>query len=802
LIAALWRDLRYAVRIQARTPWLAALILFVLALGIGANSAIFSVVNAVLLRPLPFRDPARLYQIDEVSPKGQPSGVSPLDLDTFRKSAGSIEQGAVSRWYNATIAGPEGQENLYGAKASRELFATLGVQPALGRGFRPDEFEPGAPGVVLVTDRLWKRRYAGDPKVIGRQVMMNGEAFTILGVLPRDFFFGQRFEFWIPWQFTAGESGKRDERWPAVVRLKAGAAVAQAQTEIEAVFQNAAPTDVGNGWKVRLLPLHERVTAGSRPALLILLGAVAFVLLIACLNVANLLLARGAERSREMAIRAALGAGRARVFRQLLTESLLLAGAGGAVGVALGGWGAGVLVRFVPEGMAVPRLDQTRLDFTVVLATLAVVAITGILFGLAPAWQALRTNVNEALKAGGRTGGGPRTGFVRNTLVVLETALSLVLLAGAGLMLRSLSNLLLVDPGFRPERVLTMRVPLPVTLTERPQQVAYVTRLLDAVRQAPGLNSSGLITPLPLGGVDANANFAVEGRPVPPGERQLVKLRVASAGYFRAMGLTLRSGRVLTEADGEGAPDVVVINDALAKRYFPNENPIGRRVSMSAEGRGPWMPVVGVVGDVKSLNLAEKSEPEMYRDYRQFFFAPFAATIVARTNGENPAAISGALQRQIRTVNPEQAISDVTTMDELVSHSVAQPRFYTMLLIAFAAIALMLAAAGLYGVLSYSVSRRVREIGIRIALGASRGRILREVVGRAMILVCGGLVLGIAGAWALTRLLSAQLFAVSSTDPATFAGVSALLFVVASCAAYVPARRATRIDPNTALRCE
>jgi putative ABC transport system permease protein len=802
LISTLWGDLRYAVRIQVRTPWFAALIVFVLALGIGANSAIFSVVNAVLLRPLPFRDPARLYQIDEVSPKGQPSGVSPVDLETFRRSAGSIEQAAVSRWHNATIAGPEGQENLYGAKASKDLFATLGVQPAVGRGFRPDEFQPGAPGVVLLMDRLWKRRYAGSPKVIGRQMMMNGEAFTIAGVLPRDFFFGQRFEFWIPWQFTAEDSGKRDQRWPAVVRLKPGATVAQAQTEIEAVFQNAAPADVRNGWKVRLLELHERVTSGSRPALLILLGAVAFVLLIACLNVANLLLARGAERSREMAIRAALGAGRVRVFRQLLTESLLLACAGGVAGVALGGWGARMLVRFVPEGIAVPRLDQARLDTTVLLATLGVALVTGVLFGFMPAWQALRTDVNETLKESGRTGAGPQTGFVRNALVVLETALSLILLVGAGLMLRSLSNLLLVDPGFRPEHVLTMRVPLPVTLTEPSRQISYVTRLLDAVQRVPGLNSCGLITPLPLGGVDANGTFAVEGRPVPPGERQLVKLRVASAGYFRAMGLRLLRGRVLSEADGEGSPDVVVINDALAKRYFPNENPIGRRVSMSSEGKGPWMPVIGVVGDVKSLSLADKSEPEMYRDYRQFFFAPFAATIVARTTGENPAAVSSALQRQIRTVNPEQAVSDVTAMDELVSHSVAQPRFYTLLLMAFAAIALILAAAGLYGVMSYSVSRRVREIGIRIALGASPGSILREVVGRAMILVCGGLVLGAAGAWALTRLLSAQLFAVSSTDPVTFSAVGLLLLAVACCAAYVPARRATRIDPNTALRCE
>ncbi len=797
-----WKDLRYALRMQVRAPWFAALVVFVLALGIGANSAIFSVVNAVLLRPLPFHDPDRLYQLDELNVKGQPTGASAPDLEAFLKHAGSIERAAFSRWHNATINGPEGQENLFGARASKDLFPALGAHPEIGRGFRPEEFQPGAPGVVLLMDHLWRRRYGANPAVIGRQVMINGEAFTIIGVLPHDFFFGQRFEFWIPWQLTAEDTGKHDERWPAIVRLKPGATPARALTEITAIFQNIAPEDVRNGWSVRLTRLQERVTSGSRQALLILLGAVAFVLLIACLNVANLLLARGSDRSREMAIRVALGAGRVRMFRQLLTESLLLGCTGGAVGVALGAWGARGLVSLVPQGISIPRLDQTHMDTTVLAATLGVAVLTGILFGLMPAWQAARADVNEALKQGGRAGAGPRTGFVRSSLVVVETALSLVLLVGAGLMLRSFSKLLAVDPGFSPERVLTLRVPLPTAIKETPQQVAYAGRILSAIERVPGLNSAGLITPLPLGGVEANGTFSVEGRPVPKGERQLVKLRVASAGYFRAMGLTLLTGRVLSGTDGEGAPAVVVVNNALAQRYFPNENAIGRRVSMDSEGKGPWMTIVGIVKDVKSLSLTDKPEPEMYRDYRQFFFAPFATTIVVRTGASDPSAISAELQRQIRATNPEQPVSDVATMRDLVSHSVAQPRFYTLLLAMFAALALILAAAGLYGVMSYSVSQRVREIGIRIALGASSAAILGEVIGRAMVLVGGGLVLGIAGAWALTRLLASQLFEVRATDPLTFVAVAALLFAVALCAAYLPARRAMQVDPNTALRSE
>jgi putative ABC transport system permease protein len=793
------QDLRFGVRMLLRAPGFAVLVTLILALGVGANSAVFSIVNAVLLRPLPYHDPERIFQLDEVNTKGQPSGVAPMDLDAFQQHSNALEQSAVSHWLNATLTGLEGAENVYGVRVTSDMFPMLGVQPALGRLFRPDEFQSGAAAGILLSDRLWKRRFSGSPSVVGKELMVNGRAHPIVGVMPASFYFTQRFEFWMPAQLTAQESGDRMDRWPCLVRLNHGVSPTQALTAIQAIYRNTAPEDQHHGWQIRLTPLHEQVTGSSRPALLVILGAVGFVLLIACFNIANLLLARGSNRSREMAVRAALGAGRARVFRQLLTESMLVSVLGGGVGAVVGAAGAMALIRQLPARMFMPRLEEARMDTGVLLFTLAVSVLTGILFGLMPAWNASRTDVNKALKQGGRAA-SPRSHTLRNLLVVAEIALSLVLVVGAALMLRSFVCLLEVDPGFNPEHVLTVRVPMPTAIIDKAKQAPYYTRLLDQVRTVPGLEAVGLIAPLPLTDLDANARFAVEGRPMPAGGPELVKLRSVDPGYFRAMGVPLRQGRVFEESDGAGAPQVVVVSESLVKRYFPNEDPIGKRVSMSANG--PWMPIIGVVKDVKSLNLADKEQPALYRDYRQFFFAPFANTIVVRTQAADPATIARAVERQIRAANPDQPIVDVLPMPRIVSNSIAQPRFYTVLLVIFAAIALLLAAVGIYGVLSYSVSQRVREIGIRLALGASPGTILRDVVGRAMILMAIGLGLGLAGAFGLTRLLRAQLFEIKPTDPITYAAVSLLLAAVGLAAAYIPARRAMRIDPNQALRCE
>ncbi|MGD0775569.1 MAG: ABC transporter permease [Candidatus Solibacter sp.] len=807
-MSAFLLDLRYGARTLRRSPGFTSIVVAVLALGIGANSAVFSVVNAVLLRPLPYHDPDRLYRLDEIDPKGQPAGVSPADALIFGQRLHAFAELAVSRWQNLTLTGPQGPQNEFGGKVSNQCFRMLARPAALGRIFRDEEFRPGAPAVVILTHKLWKSRFAGDRGVLGKTLLLNGVPHTIVGVMPEDFFYDQRFALWTPWQFTAADTAERDLRTPAAVRLRPGISPAQAQADLLAVLRQIAPEDVRKGWNVRLVPLARQLTGRVRASLLVSLGAVAFVLLIACLNVANLLLARASDRAREIAVRAALGAGRLRMIRQLLAESLLLSSAGGASGLLVGALGARALVALFPGRDPVPRLDQTHLDSAVLLFTLAVTAIAGVVFGLVPALEATRSNLTAALKESGRgNSSGARSGRVRNLLVVAETALSLILLVGAGLMLRSLQRLTSVDSGFNPDRVLTLRVPLPPDITGKAQQPAYYTRILDRLASLPGLHSAGLIAPLPLAGVDANSTFVVEGHVPPNGERQLVKLRSVSPGYFRAMGIGLRQGRFFDDADiGNAAPDasarVVVISESLARKYFPRDNPIGQRITQSTEGKGPFATVVGVVNNVRNLNLGDEPEPEMYFDYRQFFFAPFAMTLVLRTPGAGPMALAAAAQKEIRAIAPAQPIGDVMTMCDVVSGNVSQPRFYTLLLGIYAAIALLLAATGLYGVLSYTVSRRLQEIGIRLALGASRRDVFRLVMGHALMLVAGGTVLGLAGSWALTRLIAAQLYRTQATDPATFAAVAALMIVLALAATCLPARRALKIDPATALRCD
>src|SRR5450759_3271596 len=803
-LSAFLLDLRYGARMLRRTPGFAAIVVAVLALGIGANSAVFSVVNAVLLRPLPYHDPDRLYRLDEIDPKGQPAGVSPADARIFRERVQAFENIAVSHWQNLTLTGPQGPENEYGGKMSSQCFRMLGRPAALGRIFRDEEFRAGAPAVVILTHKLWKSRFAGDRGVLGKTLLLNGTPHAIIGVMPEDFFYDPRFALWTPWQFAANEIARREDRTPSAVRLRRGISPQQAQAELLAVLREIAPEDARKGWSVRLVPLAQQLTDRVRASLLVSLGAVAFVLLIACLNVANLLLARASDRAREIAVRTALGAGRLRMIRQLLTESLLLSAAGGTAGLLLGAWGARALVTLFPGRDPVPRLGQAHLDSAVLLFTLAVTLLTGIVFGLAPALHASRSNLTVALKESGRgNSSGARSGRVRNFLAIGETTLSLILLVGAGLMLRSFQRLMAVNPGFNPDRVLTLRVPLPAAITIKAQQPAYYTRILDRLGSLPGLNSAGLIAPLPLADVDANSTFVVEGRLPPNGERQLVKLRAASPGYFRAMGIGLRRGRVFEDADSrDPAARVIVVSESLVRKYFPHEDPIGQRITRSTEGAGPFATVVGVVNDVRNLNLGDEPEPEMYIDYRQFFFAPFAMTLVLRTHGADPMQMAAAAQKEIRAITPDQPISDVKTMRDVVSGNVSQPRFYTLLLGIYAAIALLLAATGLYGVLSCAVSQRLQEIGIRLALGASRGSIFRLVMGHALMLVGVGTLLGLAGSWALTRLIAAQLYRTQATDPGTFAAVAGLMIALALAATYVPARRALKVDPAMALRCE
>jgi putative ABC transport system permease protein len=801
MMTDLLRDLRSGARGMAAAPGFAAIVILVVALCVGANSAIFSVVNAVLLRPLPYRDPGRLFQIDEMDPDRDAAGVSPADALVFRARSSAFESIGLFHWQNLTLTGPEGPENIYGAKVSNDCFSTLGSTPALGRMFTPEEFHPGAPGVVVLSDRLWARRYDRRRDVIGSALMMNGQAFTIVGVMPPEFFLNQRFGVWIPWQFSGEDRSQRDTRASAIARLKRAADPKRAESEALAILRDVAPQDVRKGWGIRITPLARQITERVRPALLVSFGAVAFVLLIGCINVANLLLARGSRRTREIAIRIALGAGRWRVARQLLTESVLMAACGGAAGLGLGAWAVKGLIAILPEAIGVPRLDQTRVDARVLLFSLGLSIATGLLFGIIPAIQASRGNLSGALKAGG--GRGPtQSRRTANVLVILETALSLVLLAGAGLMLRSFQRLMATDPGFQPDRVLTMRVPLPSAITGKKQQPAYYTRILERIESLPGIVAAGFIAPLPLANVGANATFAVRGAAPSRGRTQYVHLRCVTPGYFRAMGIGLRRGRVFDASDSDSAPPVVVINESLARKYFPGRDPVGNEVTMDSEGKGDYMVVIGVVNDVKDLEMSAGFEPEMYRDYRQFLFAPFSMTLAIRASGTGPERLAGTVQKQIRDINPDQPVGDVKTMERVVSDNVAQPRFYTLLLAVYAGIALVLAAAGLYGVLSSSVGQRVREIGIRAALGASRLKIAWLVVGGSLALVSSGLVLGIGGSLALTRLLRSQLYQTAPTDPATLAAVSIVLLGVAALASYVPVRLALSVDPVEALRSE
>ena len=807
-MSAFLLDLRHGARMLRRTPGFTAIVMAVLALGIGANSAVFSVVNAVLLRPLPYHDPDHLYRLDEIDPKGQPAGVSPADAQIFRQRLHDFAELALSHWQNVTLTGPQGPQNEYGGKVSSQCFRMLARPPALGRLFRDEEFRPGAPPVVILTYKLWKSRFAGDRAVLGTTLLLNGAPHTIIAVMPEDFFYDQRFALWTPWQFTAGDTAKRQDRTPAAVRLRPGISPRQTQANLAAVLREIAPEDVRKGWTVRLVPLAQQLTGRVRTSLLVSLGAVAFVLLIACLNVANLLLARASLRAREIAVRAALGAGRLRMIRQLLTESLLLSAAGGSAGLLLGASGARALVTLFPGRDPVPRLEQAHLDSAVLLFTLAVTVISGVVFGLLPALAATRSNLTVALNESGRgNSSGARSTRLRDLLVIAETALSLVLLVGAGLMLRSFQRLMAVNPGFNPDRILTLRVPLPPSVTGKTRQPAYYTRILDRLSSLPGLHSAGLIAPLPLAGVDANSTFVVEGHVPPDGERQLVKLRAVSAGYFHVMGIGLRQGRIFNDADINIAAQnpsagVIVVSQSLVRKYFPRENPIGQRISQSSDGKGPLATVVGVVDDVCNLNLADEPAPEMYFDYRQFFFAPFAMTLVLRTLSADPMQVAARAQKEIRAIAPAQPIGDVKTMRDVVSANVAQPRFYTLLLGIYAAIALLLAATGLYGVLSYAVSQRLQEIGIRLALGASWRDVFGLVMGHALRLVSIGTLLGLAGAWALTRLIAAQLYRTQATDPATFAAVAGLMIALALAATWAPTRRALKVDPAIALRRE
>ena len=797
------QDLRFGLRMLLKSPGFTLSAILALALGIGANTAIFSVVNAVLLRPLPYKDAERIVMVWEGKPdKGWDTfAVSPANYLDWVAQSRSLESIAAFRTSPLIATGGSEPERLRGALATRQYFDLVGIKPSLGRVFLETEFEPGKSHAVILSDALYKRRFGGRPDVLGTTVVLNSEPVTIVGVMPQGFRLPSGADALLPMAFSAEESQRRGSHYlVAMARLAPGASLESASAEMKALaarLEKEHP-DTNAGWIVKLVPLYEQVVGDVRPALWALFGAVGCVLLVACANVANLLLARSASRRGEIAVRAALGAGRLRLVRQLLTESLLLAVLGGGLGLLLGMWSVDLLRALQPGNL--PRLESLSIDGTVMLFTFLASAVTGLLFGLLPALALSRSHLHGVLQEVGRGGRSRMSQKVRGGLVVAQVALSLVLLAGAGLHLRSIQRLMHVDPGFDPEGVLTMRASLPQQKYPKEEmQTAFYDRVLDSLKVLPGVQVAAAVSPLPQSENDLIFSVSVQGRPpANPGEEKSANWYTASPGYFTAMRIPLLKGRLFTDSDAAGAPRVALINETMARTMFPNEEPIGQHLVMGIDSAAV-REIVGVVGDVRHYGLDQDVTMQMYDPVRQ---RPMTGmTFVLRTSVD-PASLAPAARRAVLAADPEQPVSDVRSLREVVDATTAQRRFSLLLLGVFAGIALLLAAVGIYGVVGYSVAQRTHEIGVRMALGARRGEILGLVLRQGMALALLGVGVGLVGALALTRLIAGLLFGVSASDPLTFAATAVILSGVALLATFIPAHRATRVEPTAALRYE
>jgi putative ABC transport system permease protein len=814
LVESTFQDLRYAARMLLKKPGFTSIAVITLALGIGANTAIFSVVNAVLLRPLPFQNPQQLFTLWESTPKlgieqNSPAAGNYLDWQAQNRVFAQMAIYNPYRKFNLTYE--DQPERIEGAAVSASLFAVLGVGAAQGRVFVAEEEQPGRDRVVIISHGLWRRRFAGDPNLVGKTITLDGGNCTVIGVMPEGFqfpggsgkvrtFTTPPAELWVPLALDAATWSQRIFHYLKVIaRLKPEIGIEQAQAEMNAIQQRLKQqypnTNVGT--HVKMVPLKAQVVGAAQPALLILWGAVALVLLIACVNVTNLLLSRATARKKELAIRAALGAGRLRVLRQLLTESLMLAFVGGVIGVILANWGIGALSGIIPEEF--PRREEIAIDRWVLGFTLLVTALTSLIFGLVPALLSTKTDLTASLKEGGRSASeGGRRNRVHSLLVMTETALALILLVGAGLLIQTLLRLERVNPGFNPERVLTMELSMSPVRYPRDQRAFFFRRLIERVHALPEVSSVGASTVIPLAGGNNYLAVGIEGRQPPPGTRYGAEFRAVTPEYFKALGIPLVRGRTLSDRDGPEAPSVFVVNETMARRFFPNEDPLGKRIRLGYSD--VWGEIVGIVGDVKHFSLDAEVKEEAYSPYYQ---APFwlDMTLVVRTTVD-PMSIANAVRNEILGLDKDQPVTRIRTMEAVVAGSVAQPRFRTLLLGVFAVMALSLAAIGIYGVISYAVTQRTREIGIRIALGARRRDVLRLVVGQGMAPAIVGLGIGLIGAFALTRLMKDLLFVVRADDPATFALVAFLLAAAALLACYIPARRAAKVDPMIALRSE
>jgi predicted permease len=807
------QDLTYSIRTLRRSPGFAIVAVLALALGIGANTAIFSVVNSVLLRPLPYPHPDHLVMIwGRFTGIGIPKDhnwFSAPELEDVRAMNKSLSHIAAftSTSFNVNLSGTP--ERIDGAVVSPDLFPMLGVQPRVGRTFLPEEAQPGRDRVALISFGLWKRRFGSDPSVVGRKVLMNAASYQVVGVLPPEFDFPPQTEIWAPLAFAAADLGPNNRGshgYQVLARIKPELSMAQAHADMERVThgiidQNRDYPYARFNYALLLSPLLEETVGDIKTALWVLLGAVGFVLLIACANVANLLLVRASAREREIAIRTALGAGRARLIRQMLTESVILGVLGGVAGLLLARWGLRTLIA-VSEA-SFPRVAGTTIDGQVLAFTILVSLATGLIFGLAPAWQASRSVTHESLKEGSRSNtGGTGSQRLRRVLIASEIALSLVLLAGAGLLLKSFLKLQQIDPGFRPEHVLTMRTSLPQERYATQDQIRNFYRdVLTRVRALPGVEAAGAISALPLSGQGGSGTTTVDTQSVPQDKRgPEADQRPVMPGYFEAMGIPLVRGRYFDDHDNEHSAPVAIIDETMAQTYWPNQDAVGQRLHRGGFGSpAPWMTIVGVVRHVRSRTLEAQSRVEVFWPETQ---NPYSSLSFAIRTGPEPMSLAGAVQKQILAVDPDQPVYRIRTMPELMSNSLARRRLSMLFLAIFAGAALALASVGIYGITSYSVAQRAQEMGVRMALGASRAGILRLVLGQSLAIALAGVAVGLVGSFALTGLMSSLLFNVRASDPWTFAAVAAVLIAVTMLASYIPAWKATRVDPMIALRYE
>jgi putative ABC transport system permease protein len=797
-------DLRYALRQLVKAPSFTIVAILTLALGIGACTAIFSVVNTVLLRPLDYPDPARIVIIRETQlPQFPEFSVSPPNYLDWQKQTRSYEYLAAYSGAGVNLTGEGEPQRLIGVKATPHYFDVYGVKPVLGRMLLPEEDAPGKNHVVVLSYPFWQRVFGGTRDIVGRAIQLNGEPYTVVGVAPTGFGQTSKVDLWMPMAFKPDETANdnRGAHYINVVgRLKPGVTVAQAKAELDVLATQLAQQypDSNKGWGIFMMPMQDYSVRDVKPVLYTLLGAVGCVLLIACANIANLLLARATARHREISIRAALGAGRGRLIRQLLTESVVLSVCGGLAGILLARWGLTTLLALAPSTL--PRITEIRLDKGVLIFSLALSVLTGLIFGIAPAWLAARADVNEALKQGtrGSTEGGAR-GRLRSALVVIEVVFALMLLGGASLLARSFMQLANVDPGFNPDNATLLRLSLPQKKYALPeQQNAFADALLERVKALPGVQAAGVTHSMPLVS-DYVLGFNIEGRPaIAPSDLPSTNYYTVTADYFRAMGIRLIRGRVFTPQDDAKAPRVAIINETLARQHFPNEDPIGKRINIT-NGPDTWREIVGIVGDIKQYGVDKATSAQSYEPFAQVPFT--SVNLVVRTNG-SPAALLGALRPTVYAIDKDQPIGIIRPLEEIMADSIARQRFAMTLLSVFSAVALVIAAVGIYGVMAYNVVQRTGEFGIRMALGAQQSDVMRLVLTQGGKLIGLGLLIGLAATLAASRAMGSMLFNTSAYDPLTLGTITVVLAVVALVACFFPANRATKVNPIEALRSE